>query len=449
MGKKFDVIIIGSGPGGSTAANKLAKKGKHVAVIDKLFGGTCALKGCTPKKAMESVSNIYWEQKDLEGKGFVPTDRFLNWHELLTHQKHFTELVPREAIKKLEEAGVTCIKGNATFTGKKSVQVKGEEYQAKKIILATGATEVKLPFKGADLLKTSFDFFRLPNLPKRITFIGGGYIAFELSHIAASCGSEVTIINDTNHFLKNFDQDFANRMLHATLSKGIDVRLNCTIKSISHNENYCIKYEVNGEQDIKELTSDVVFHSAGRIPALDELNIEKAGLSKNKNGGLATDRYLQAKENTSVYGLGDVLGNLPFTEIANYEAEIVVNNTLHPSKLKYPTYKGTPSVLYCHPKMASIGKTEKELKEKGRDIIIYEGSMNGFLPQRTANNSIAHYKIITDTKDKIISANLIGLRADEMINMIAFAIQTNTTFKKLKKLLLAYPSATRDIKSFH
>lgn len=448
MKMDYDIIVIGSGPGGSRCATKLSKEGKKVAVIDSLFGGTCALQGCTPKKAMETVSSTFWSTKNLEGKGFSVQEDFLNWNELLAHQKHFTELIPKGTIEKFEKAGITCLEGKATFLSENTIEVNEKSYTAKRFIIATGATEVPLKFKGADLLKTSFDFFRITNFPEHITFIGGGYIAFELSHIAAACGCKVTIINDEEEFLTQFSSEFAQKIMHATLDKGVDIKLNCTVKKVSHSDRYSVLFTKKGENTEKQFKTDLVIHSAGRVPAVAGLNVERANLKLNKNGGLDTNKHLQTNNNKKIFAVGDVTGKLPFTEVAGYEADLVVHNILHPKKLKSAKYKGVPAVLFTYPKLATVGKSKNDLKSNKKKFTIYEGKMDHFLLQRTANNSYAAFKIFVSKKNKILGAEILGLRADDMINIIAMAMQTNMTFKKLNKLLLAYPTATHDVKGF-
>lgn len=217
MSRKYDLIVIGSGPAGSHVATACAKKGLTVAVADYLFGGTCALRGCTPKKAMESVTSAWWTANHLQGHGFPKLKQPVDWKKLLVHSQEFTALVPSGTKRKFQQAGIDIIEKKVAFANKNTLTDGQSKWTAKNIVIATGATPRSLDMEGSKHLLTSADFFELPELPKRIVFIGGGYIAFELAHIVAACGSQITIISDEQKPLGAFDSNLVSEFIRATL----------------------------------------------------------------------------------------------------------------------------------------------------------------------------------------------------------------------------------------
>lgn len=442
MKKSYDVIVIGSGPGGSASANKCARKGLKVAMIDVLFGGTCALRGCTPKKAMESVTSLYKEATHLQGHGFPKLESTVDWKALIAHQQQFTTLIPANKKEDLRENGIDVIEGKAKFTGKKTLQVSDHKYTADKIIIATGAAPTKLPFEGANLLMTSDHFIHLMNLPKRIVFVGGGYIGFELAHIAAAAGSEVTIISREEKPLGAFDHDLVSQLVQATLNQNIRVKLGFEVDKIKQKKkNYLVHVNRTVGDNACMLEADLVVHTAGRMPNIADLDLKKAQVDFDKKEGIKVNEYMQSTSNEYVYAIGDVIGKYPFTPIAGLEARVVVENILdgNQKKMDYPI---VPFVLFAYPKIASVGKTEKQLIEEGTEYKKNQDDTSGSLIEKSVNNHFAGYKVLTDPAgEKILGAHVLGHKADEVINIFAMAMQLDIEIADLKKLSFAYPTA--------
>lgn len=440
---KFDLLILGSGPAGDKMAKTAAAAGKSVAVIDQLFGGTCALKGCTPKKAMESVTSVYWEARHAQGKGFDNNISPVQWRTLMAHKAKFTTLVPGGTKKKYKRLGVTSIEGYGSFKDEKTILVRNKEYTARHIIIATGAKPTPLSFPGADHMITSYDFFELDQLPKKVAIVGGGYIGFELSHIIAACGSEVTILSKDEQPLSAFDSDHVDTLVKATLDKGIEVKLGFAVSEIATEKN---GFNITTKRaDNKTFThqADLVIHAAGRVPNTDLLKLDQAGISLSKNKGIAVNDFLQVKGHDHIYALGDVTGKLQFTEVANYEATVVYHN-LYSKRRRKVSYHGLPAVVYTYPRLAMVGK--KSVDDKDKYIVRNEDAANHFI-QRAKSNPHARFKTIVDKKSKkIIGATLLGYKAEEGINLIAMAMQLDMDYDKIKDLLLAYPTMGNTIK---
>jgi len=444
---KADVLIIGSGPAGSSVAHQCAEAGKSVIVADRLFGGTCALRGCTPKKAMESITSAFWQAKDMEKAGFPATSKFVDWHTLASHKSHFTALIPSKTKIKFENANIKTLTGLAKFENKNTVKVDGKTVSAEQIVIASGARPRPLEIEGEQFLIDNDDFFNLNKMPSSVVIVGGGYISFELSHIIAACGSNVTILSNEENPLNAFDRKLVEDLVHATLEKGIDVKLGYEVNKIEKSKD---DFEVNCERNDNltfKYSADLVIHAAGRIPNVENLNFEQIGLGLNELNGIEVNKFLQTKKYNHIYALGDVTGHLPFTEIANYEAKIVAQNILN-KKRKAVDYNGIPYGVFTYPKLTKVGKNEEELNAEGTKFEVKEENHKGSFIERINLNTFARYKTIVDKKtNKILGVSVLASHADEMINVFSLAIQQGMTSKELENLLLLYPTGGHEIKS--
>ena len=245
----FDVFVIGSGGAGQTVAEACAKNGLSVAIADhRAFGGTCANRGCDPKKVLLGATEVYEHSKNLYKKG-IPTIPEIHWKSLQKFKRTFTKAVPSATESELRELGIKLYHQSPEFKDKNTLSVEGKTVYADKIVLATGQRPRPLDFKGSDYLNTSDDFLSLKKIPKRIVFIGAGYVGMELAHIAARCGSEVTLIEHGKRPLKVFDEDMVDHLTEVSKALGIRFRFNSKIDKIEElRKNLKISYTTKGEE---------------------------------------------------------------------------------------------------------------------------------------------------------------------------------------------------------
>jgi glutathione reductase (NADPH) len=228
----FDVIVIGSGEAGSGAATRCRSAGRSVAIIDfRPFGGTCGLRGCDPKKVLVGPAEIIHRQRLMQGNG-VAGKLHIDWPALMAFKSTFTDPFPKSREDGFVKAGITTFHGSARFVKNTSVQVGGDLLEADHVVVATGAWPTRLNISGEEYLTRSDQFLDLPDLPRRIAFVGGGYIAFEFGHIAARAGAQVSILHRGDHPLEHFDADLVAKLLERTRALGIDVRLNTSVVGI-------------------------------------------------------------------------------------------------------------------------------------------------------------------------------------------------------------------------
>ena len=282
--KSFDLIVIGGGTGGNGVARMAANAGWRVASIDSLpFGGTCALRGCDPKKMLIAVTEGVEWVRSLDGKG-LEAKTAVNWPEMIAFKRTFTDAMPGRIEGGLEKAGVSVLHGDARFTGRDTIEVDGETLSAKHFHIATGARPMTLDIPGEELLATSTDFLELSERPDRVVFVGGGFIAMEFAHIAKRAGArEVTVLEMMERPLGNFDPDLVAILSYATADLGVDLRMEAKVLRIERNRaGFAVTYETPG--GVETVGCDLVVHATGRVPNIDHLNLEAAGVEYSRKG---------------------------------------------------------------------------------------------------------------------------------------------------------------------
>lgn len=443
--KKYDVFVIGSGMAGMTVANKCASKGLKVGITDELpYGGTCALRGCDPKKILLGATEILHLSQNLAEKE-ITTLPDIKWEKAKEFKQEFVDSMPPKIEKGYEKSGVETFHQPAKFISENRLQIGNETIEADKIVIATGAKPRELKIPGGDLALTSTDFLNFERLPESLIFVGGGYIAFEFAHMAARYGSKVTIIHRGNRPLENFDPFIVDQLMEATKQLNIDVVLGTEVSAI---EKIGQRFSVTGKSQNKEQKweAEQVVNSAGRPPAIFDLDLEKANISFGKRG-IEVNEFLQSKSNPHIYAAGDAADTdgIPLTPVAVMEGHTVASNILKGNS-KRVDYSGIPTVVFTLPTMASVGLTEEQAKVKGLDFTVKKNSVPGWFTVKRINEKTYAFKTLIEKQSgKILGAHLIGPHSEEVINLFAMAIKTGFTAVDIKTMILTYPSASADI----
>jgi len=443
--KKYDVFVIGSGMAGMNIANRCAAKGLKVGITDELpYGGTCALRGCDPKKIMLAATEAKHIASNLNEKQ-ISTVPEISWQSAMKSKQDFVELMPQKLQKGYTKNGVDTFHTSARFVSENQVQVGEKTIQADKIVIATGAKSRELAFPGGELALTSTDFLNFEVLPKSLIFIGGGYIAMEFAHMATRYGSKVTIIHRGERPLENFDPYIVEQITKATREMNVNLVLNTEVTAIEKSGS---GYKVTGKNNTQSNNweAEVVINSAGRPPAIFDLDLEKANIDYSKKGVQVND-YLQSTSNTNVYAAGDAAKKDGFnlTPVAVMEGHVVASNILKGNNKK-PDYNAIPTVVFTLPALASVGLSEKQAEAKGLNYFVKKNSVpKWFTAQRLNEKTYAFKTLIEKEHGKILGAHLIGPHAEEVINLFAMAIKSGLTVRNIKTMILTYPSASSDI----
>ncbi|MGL4695047.1 dihydrolipoyl dehydrogenase family protein [Enterococcus larvae] len=440
MSNQFDVIIIGSGPGGMAAAYDLHSAGKKVAVVESdKWGGTCPNRGCDPKKILYHAVEVQQSMKQLIGRGYKEQPA-INWENLMAFKEEFTSAVPKEQKGGLDGFGVETIEGVAAFEDTHTILVNGERYTADAFIIATGQRSAIVDIPGKELMETSTEFLSMPHLPKTMIFIGGGYITFELANIAHSCGSEVHILHHNERPLKGFDPEQVQSLIEGLKQKGIIFHFNESAVDIKKAGEWLTATLASG----KEMTVDKIICATGRIPNLENLNLEKIGVDYSKKG-LTVDGFLRTTA-ANIYGLGDCLAKQQpkLTPVSSFEGSYL-GRLLGKGIEKEIVYSKIPTILFAAPKLAQVGKVVIEEQEK-ENYQVTEVDMSSWFTYKQRNESIVKAKIVIEKiTGLLVGASVLSNEADQLINLMTLMINDKVQADRLSEQILLYPTVASDI----
>lgn len=441
----YDLIVIGSGTAAQVAVGRVRAAGWSVAVIDhRPFGGTCALRGCDPKKMLVSGEDAIDAVARMSGRGVKGTVA-IDWPALMAFKRSFTDPIPGKQEHRYAELGVDTFHGLARFTGPDTIKVDNRVLTARHILIATGARPVPLGIPGEELIVTSDAFLELDCLPRRVVLIGGGYVAAEFSHLAARAGAEVTILQRAGRLLPHFDPDLVGWLMPRFEALGIRVETGAAVTRVERGGSALVVHASRqGAPDLR-VSADLVVHAAGRAPDLDALNLP-AGQIKAKDGRLELDPHLRSVSNPRIYAAGDAAGlGPPLTPVSSHDAKVAAANLLDGPSHK-PDYRGVPSVAFTVPPIAAVGLSEEEAHHSGSAFRVNAASTpDWFTARRLAEPVYGHKVLIDEQTDRILGAHLVGPNADEVINLFGLAIRNGLTAADLRSTMFAYPTGASDI----
>ena len=387
---------------------------------------------------------IDWNNR-MNGNGITSKGIEIDWPALMRFKRTFTEPVPKGTEQGFAKAGITTFHGRARFVDKTAIRVGSDTLDTRYVIIATGAESAKLAILGEEHLTTSDQFLELEKLPRRIIFVGGGYISFEFAHVAARAGAQVWILHRGARPLAGFDPDLVNQLLQAMQEIGIDVQLNIAVQAIEKDSRHLIVHASRG--DTKQVfKADLVVHGAGRVPEIGDLDLEKAGIDYEKRG-VSVNEYLQSVSNSAVYAAGDAAasGGLPLTPVASMEGGVAAANLLEGNRQK-PDYTAVPTVAFTVPPLASVGYQEATARRQGLKFKTNRADTSGWYSSRRVGMKYSGYKVLVEEEsNRILGAHLLGLHAEEVINLFTMAIQFGLRADDLKKVRYSYPSHSDDI----
>jgi glutathione reductase (NADPH) len=439
---KFDVIAIGTGSAASAVASRCRKAGWQVAIVDsRPFGGTCALRGCDPKKVLVGAAEAVDWTRRMKGKGIQAAKLQIDWPELMRFKRSFTEPVPRRREDGFAEAGIAAFHGRACFAGPTTVQVGEETLEGRHVVIAAGEVPADVGIPGAEHLTTSDQFMELNELPRRILFIGGGYIGFEFAHVAALAGSQVTVLHRGPRPLALFDPDLVDQLVARTRDLGIDVHLGTEAIEIEKSPSQLIVRAL-AAGETATFQSDMVVHSAGRVPEINDLNLDGVGIEWAKRG-VRVNEFLQSVSIPAVYAAGDAAdsGGSPLAPVASYEGSIVAANLLQGNHQR-PNYRGVPSVVFTIPSLAAVGLSEREAGEQNLKFMVRKEMTSTWYSSRRVAETYSGYKVLVEEgTDRILGAHILGSEAGEVINLFALAIRSGMRASDLRHVLFAYPTS--------
>ncbi len=440
----YDLIVIGTGTAAQVAARRARKAGRSVAVIDhRPFGGTCALRGCDPKKMLVSGAEAIDLSRRMHGRG-VAGELRIDWTKLIAFKRSFTDPVPHKREEDFAKQGIEAFHGMARFTAPDTVAVEARALKGRHVLIASGARPVPLRFPGAEHAITSDAFMELEHLPERIVMVGGGYIAAEFSHIAARAGAKVTVLQRGERMLPNFDPELIGWLMEKFQEIGVDVRTRNAVNEIERSGNaYRVRAQTPEGEAVVE--ADLVVHAAGRIPDIDNLDLPAGGVAV-ADGRLSLNEYLQSISNPAVYAAGDAAAKgPPLTPVSSRDGKVVAANILEGNRHR-PDYRGVPSVAFTLPPVAAVGLSEAAARKQGLKFRVKSAKVPDWYTARRVAETVYGYKTLVDeSSGRVLGAHLVGPHADEVINLFGLAIRHDLTADDLKSTMFAYPTGASDI----
>jgi glutathione reductase (NADPH) len=441
--RSFDVVVVGTGSAGTAAATGCRAGGLSVAIVDdKPFGGTCALRGCDPKKVLVGAGELVDWARRMHAKGVVTQELHIDWPALMRFKRTFTDPVTPQRERLFSDVGVAMFRGSARFTDANSIEVDGDVLQASSIVIASGAMPVHLGIPGEEHVITSTQFLDLDRLPESIVFIGGGYISMEFAHLSARAGAKACVLDRGDRPLRGFDPDLVARLVAISQEVGIEMQVETAVMAVEKRDGVFVVRARRGSEDLA-FPAELVVHGGGRVPDLDGLALENAGIVRTKKG-VQVNEYLQSVSNPIVYAAGDAAdgGGLPLTPVAGTEGEIVAENILKGNH-RTADFSGLVSIVYTIPALASVGLTEAQIVERGIAYSCSAGDSSDWYTSRRLNAQ-SYYKVLVDESGLMLGAHLLGPYAEELANLFSLMIRARVPAHVAKDALFGYPTAASD-----
>jgi glutathione reductase (NADPH) len=444
MKEDFDLIVLGTGTAASAPAHACRAAGWRVAVVDdQPYGGTCGNRGCDPKKVLVGAAEVVWWHNRMKGYG-VAGDASVDWPALMAFKRTFTDPLPGIREAAFEKEGIEMLHGEARFVSENRIAVGGRELSARHVVIATGASPRPLGIPGEEHVITSTDFMELDALPRRIAFIGAGYISMEFAHLARQAGAEVVVLG-RGRPLPSFEEEVVDRLIEHTRRIGIGVQLEQSVCAVERpSPNGPFRVQVGHGANMHHIETDLVVHGAGRVPNSARIGAAAGKVELEHHGAIRVNEFLQSVSNPRVYAAGDVVsppGAIPLTPVAGNEGSTVAANLLGGNSAR-PDLRATPSVVFTLPVLAGVGLTEKAAREKGIDVRIVSGDTAHWFTNKRVREPVGMFKTIIDqSTNRVVGAHLLGTGAEEVINLFAMAIRFDIPAGELKKMIVSYPTA--------
>ncbi len=412
----YDVLIIGIGTAGETAAGILRDAGKTVAMVDAgPVGGTCALRGCQPKKVFVVNTHLAADSRALVGRGMAQ-GAMTDWGELQRFKRTFTDPIPDGTRRSLEQSGVDVYVEHARFVGPKIVELadSGRRLEGTQILIANGARSRELPVPGAEHAATSDDF-------------------------AALSGAKVTVLQRGPQVLPQFPASLVAPVVEAGEKHGITFVTGASVSGVEKTgSGYRVSTKEKGAFD-----AAWVMAAIGRAPNVEDLGLEDAGVDASRRGIEVNERMETSAP--GVYAAGDCVATKQLSPISDLEARVAAANILEPGSAS-ADYDLIPSVVFTHPQMASVGPTPEAARDAGREVTVRSGRTDEWAPSRRLGSPVGYYETVADAQTgRLLGAHLAGPHAGEQINVLTLAIRQGMTADQFRAVPWAYPTAVSDL----
>ena len=453
MADKFQAVVIGGGPGGYVCAIRLAQLGVKTACIESRgsLGGTCLNVGCIPSKSLLNLSEEFHKVKSLSSKGIEVGEVKLNLSKMMKSKEKAVTILTRGVEFLLKKNNVTYFKGVGSFKSKNEISIKDANKNetlifAEKIIIATGSVPTSLPGIDFDekIIVSSTGVLKLDKVPKKMVVVGGGYIGLEMGSVWSRLGAEVHVIEFLDHITPGMDKEISNEFMKILKKQGIKFHMQHKVDEITKKNSGAVISTTDKDGNKKDFDCEVVLVSVGRKPNTEGLNLEKIGLNLDDKNRIQTDKNFKTNLD-NIYAIGDVISGPMLAHKAEDEGIAVAENIVGQSG--HVNYDTIPGVIYTTPEVASIGKTEEQLKESNIKYKIGKFSFMANSRAKAIDDTEGFVKILADEKtDKVLGAHLIGPHAGELIAEIGIAMEFGASSEDIARTCHAHPTFSEAVK---
>jgi len=450
----FDVVIIGSGPGGYVAAIRCAQLGMKTAIIEKYstLGGTCLNVGCIPSKALLASSHHYEELQHFADHGIeVSGEVKVNLQKMIDRKQAVVDQTSGGVKFLMDKNNITVFNGVGSFESATSIAVTKadgtvEKIEAKNTIIATGSKPSSLPFISIDKERiiTSTEALKLPEVPKHLIIIGGGVIGLELGQVYLRLGAQVSVVEFMDRIIPGMDGALSKELTKVLKKQGMKFYTSHKVKEVTRNGNAVVVKADNAKGEEIVLDGDYALVAVGRRPYTDGLNADKAGVKLTDRGQVEVNDHLQTSA-SNIYAIGDVVRGAMLAHKAEEEGVLVAEYLA--GQKPHIDYNLIPGVVYTWPEVSAVGKTEEQLKAEGRNYKVGNFPFKALGRARASADTDGFIKILADaTTDEVLGIHMIGARAADLIAEAVTAMEFRASAEDISRMSHAHPTFAEAIK---
>ena len=452
MSEKFDVTVIGGGPGGYVCAIRLSQLGLKTACVESRgsLGGTCLNIGCIPSKSLLNLSEKFHNAKSFEKIGIETGEIKLNLDKMMKNKDKAVADLTKGVEFLFKKNKVAYYKGKGSFESEKTIKIEGSEgtkkIQTNKTIISTGSEPVSLPGIDFDENKilSSTGALSISKLPSKMIVVGGGYIGLEMGSVWSRLGTEVTVIEFLDHITPGMDRDISNEFMKILQKQGLKFNLNTKVEKITKKSDGVTVETLQKDGKKNKHEVDVVLISVGRRPYTKNLNLDKVGVALDKKGRIKVNKNFETNIK-NIYAIGDVIDGPMLAHKAEEEGIAVAE--LISGKAGHVNYDIIPGVIYTSPEVASVGKTEEDLKKLNINYKIGKFPFAANSRAKAIDEPSGFVKMLADSKtDRVLGVHIIGPHAGELIAEMAIAMEFGASSEDIARTCHAHPTFSEAIK---